>query len=204
MILIAYAFLFFGFIYLDGPLGISPSSPDGYLIKFMGISFIFLTLTNSIISSLLINKRRIALLTVLVTFLIGFFFYGNVKILKNIFDTREQRGSSQIFHLIQEFKTLSYESINKTRTPLKIFFPNDSSSYTISLWKQTLNFNGYTDIELIQSDISEDDPAIILQAIDSNYALTLRELTEKDYLISDKKKYSQYGKFYEFQLETKN
>ena len=204
MILAAYAFLFFGFIYLDGPLGISPSSPDGYLIKFMGISFVILTLTNVIISSLIINKRRIALLTIMVTFLIGFFFYGNMRILNNIFETREQRSNSQIYHLIQEYKTLSFESINKTRPVLKIFFPIDSNSYTVNLWRQTLNFNGYTDIELLRLDLSEDDPAIILQARNSNYSLSLKELDEKNYLISDNKKYSQFGKFYEFQLEPMN
>ena len=204
MISTAYAFLFLGFIYLDGPLFITSNSPDGDLIRFMGISFIILTLANVIISSLLINKRRIALFTFIVTFLFGFFIYGNVKISQNRLNTSAQLTNSQIYNLVQEYKTVSSSSIDINSSPLTIFISNDSKSLTISHWRQTLNFNGYPEIELIASDISKDDPSILLQARDNNYSLTLRELTEKDYLISDKKKYSQYGKFFEFQLEPNN
>ena len=204
MISISYAFLFLGMIYLDGPLAISPSSPDGYLIRFMGISFITLTLSNALISSMLINRRKIALFTCMVTFLVGFFTYGNVKILQNILITPTQLLNSQIYHLVKEYNTFSFESNDKNQVPITIFVPTDIAPSQINHLKLTLIFNGYPDIELITSNISKDDPSIIMQAIGKNISLSLRELAERDFLISSNKKYSQYGKYFEFQFESKN
>ena len=200
MISAAYAFLLLGFIYLDGPLLFSSSSPDGFMVKTMGISFITLTLTNVIISSLLINKRRIALFTFMVTFLFGFFIYGNVKILQNRLDTPTQIINTQIYNLVQEFKTLLPEGLDKDQPPLTIFIPNESSLPRIALWKLTLIFNGFTDISMNKSNIAENDPANVLQAGNSNQLINLRELTEIEFLLSKNKKFSLSGKFFEYQI----
>ena len=200
MISAAYAVLFLGIQYLIGPLPIAPASPDGELIKAMGISFIILTLANVILSSLMINRKKITLITSMVFFLFGFFFYGNLKILQNRINSPTQLINSQIYYFVQEYKTLSPEDFDKDQPPLTIYTPNENSSTRINLWKQTLIFEGFNDVAFQKSNIAEVDPAVILQARNSDYVINLRELTETEFLLSDNKKYTHSGKFFEFQV----
>jgi len=199
MILVSYATLFWGFFYLGKPLTISASSPDGELVSVMGNSYIIFILANVIFCSLMINRKRVALFAFMVTFLFGFFIYGNVKIYQKISNLNYQSINSQVFHLIQEYKSLAPVNNKTNQESLNIFYPENSEELKVNLWRLTLDFNGFTDVELIESNILENDSAIILQARDSNFSLTLRGLTEKEFLISNKKKYSQSGKFFEFQ-----
>ena len=204
MIAVAYAVLFLGIKHLIGPLPIAPASPDGELIEAMGISFIILTLANVILSSLMINRKRVTLITSIVIFLIGFFIYGNSMVLRKVSNFPEQLLNSQIYNLVQESKTLSSEGMDKDQFPLTIFIPNESSSTRIGFWQQTLNFNGFTDIPMKKSNITEVDPAIILQARNSDFLINLRELTETEFLLSDNSKYTNSGKFFEFQVLPNN
>jgi len=130
----------------------------------------------------------------------GFFIYGNMKILQNRLNSSTQLINSQIYNLVQEFKTLSPEGMDKDQFPLTIFIPNESSPTRINFWEQTLNFNGFTDIPMKKSNIAEVDPAVVLQAGSSDYLINLRELSEAEFLSSDNSKYTHSGKFYEFQV----
>ena len=202
LISFSYAFLFLGLVFIDGPLQIAQSSPDGDLIKTMGISFLILTITNAIITSLAIGRKKGHLHAYFVLFLLGFYLFGNVMALRKISNSSDQLTNSQILNLVQDYKSLSTKA---EKQPIQtIYFPKNSSLTQIKLWDQTLIFNGFTEIELIQSNILESDPAIILQAENSEHYINLRELTESEYTHSNNKKYRQSGKFYEYQLEPKN
>jgi len=72
------------------------------------------------------------------------------------------------------------------------------------LWKLTLIFNGFTDITMRKSNIAEVDPAVVLQAGNSDHLINLRELTETEYLLSENKKFLLSGKFFEFQVMPNN
>jgi len=202
MISFSYAILFLGIFFIDGPLQIAKSSPDGDLMKTMGISFLVLTITNAIITSLAISRKKGLLIAYLGSFLFSFYLFGNMLVLRKISNSEDQLTNSQILNLVQEYKSITPKA--EIQPIQSIYFPKNSNSSKINLWAQTLKFSGYTEIELIQSNILETDPAIILQAVNSEFYLNLRKLTEAEYALSNNKKYRQSGKFFEYQLEPKN
>jgi hypothetical protein len=196
LILIAYAFLFEGFVYLDGPLAISVSSPDGSLIRVMGRLFVILTLANVFFSTFLLDKKKNIFLWVQVVFLVGFNIYGNISIYQRTLSPR-QLLNAQMDHLIQQIETLSFSDQETSQPIITIKVPADTPSRVIRSWQQTLNFNGYTENEFVENLSIEADSAIVFQASYAGHEFVLRELEMPEIPQSEGLVFSQSGYTYE-------
>ena len=73
----------------------------------MGISFLILTITNAIITSLAIGRKKGHLHAYFVLFLLGFYLFGNVMALRKISNSSDQLTNSQILNLMQDYKSIS-------------------------------------------------------------------------------------------------
>jgi len=204
MISISISILFKGFLYLDGPLNISRSSPDGYLFEALGILFTVLILANVLLNSLLINKKKAILFTSEVLFLSIFFLFGNIRVFQNILDSTDLRINSQIYHLVQIDKELFPDKDINNKLQMNLILPGSASSRQMKLISENLKFNGYEKVNIRLSNANNIEPSLVFQAKKINYSINLREITKREYKLSTNKKYSLSGKYFEYLIEPNN
>ncbi len=196
LVIFAYAVLFEGLIYLDGPLGASVNSPYGSLMRTLKVWYVIAALACAVASSLLIGKKRACQVAALALFLMGFYLYGNVRIYQRILTSR-QLLNSNIHNLLAVIEPYIPDADDRSAIILEI--PSASESRVIRSWHQALNFAGYTGNELIQSTEVDTDPTLVFQATYAGRVIQLRHLDADEYGRADGYKYSHSGYYYAFE-----
>ncbi|MDP2966020.1 MAG: hypothetical protein Q8N39_08315 [Pelolinea sp.] len=144
MVFLSGAFLFLGFIFLDKPLSISISSPDGYLFGSSPILFILVVIVLNFFTLILITKNKQLLFSVASFLLVFLFVFGNVNIFNKILFPK-QIHNHEVIILIDKYKELSGNSgFSKEEISLEI--PNTTKATIIKYWINALQFNGYENI----------------------------------------------------------
>jgi len=204
LILVSYAFLFEGFIFLDGPLQISRSSPDGDLIEAMGILFVMFSIANVFLSAAVTNISKQFLISSQIIFLIVFFTFGINRILFVVSNSGDQLENSQIYHLVQLNRKLSSDIDYTNNFKMALTIPSSSKMRKMRLYNENLRFNGFTDVDMRLSNINEIDSSLVFQAKINNNLINLRNISKAEFNRSNKYKYTHSGKYFEFQLQPIN
>ena len=198
MIIFAYAFLYGGFIYLDQPLGISVNSPYGSLVLTMKDWYPILALAIMIASALLLGKKIPMQAGLFALFLLGFNIYGSVLIHQRQLTPR-QLLNTQVHNLIETFDSCAVEETGMAKVTLEI--PAETTARIIRSWHQALNFNGYTNNEIIPSEEISADEQMLFRAVYRDCVIDIRHVDEGDYAGLDGFKFDQSGFYYQILVQ---
>ena len=197
----AYAVLREGFIYLDSPLAPSVNSPYGSLVLTMKSWYLILALAIMLASVLLLEKRKALQAGLLALFLLGFNIYGSVLIHQKQLTPR-QLLNTQIHNLMAAFDSCGVEDPGTAKVTLEI--PADTTSRIIRSWHQALNFNGYTNNELIPSEEISADERMLFRAAYGDCLIDIQHVDEADYAAIDGVKFDLSGYYYQIFVRHNN
>ena len=194
MTLFAYAVLNEGFLYhLPQPLSPSVNSPYGSLVLTMKVWYLILALAITLMSVLLLGKRKALQAGLLALFLLGFNIYGSLLIHQRQLTPR-QLLNTQIHNLMETFDECGVENPAATKVTLEI--PEDTTSRVIRSWHQALNFNGYTNNGLILSEEISEDEQMLFRAYYGDCVIDIRHVDEAEYAAIDGIKFDLSGLYY--------
>ena len=193
----AYAVLREGFIYLDYPLAPSVNSPYGSLVLSMKIGYPILALAIMIVSVLLLRKKKALQAGLFALFLLGFNIYGSLLVYQRQLTPR-QLLNTQIYNLMETFDNCVVEDPGTAKVTLEI--PVDTTARIVRSWHQALNFNGYTNNELIPSEDILADENMLLRAHYGDCVMDVVHLDEEEFDALEGIKFSQSGYFYQILL----
>jgi len=194
MTLFAYAVLNEGFLYhLAQPLAPSVNSPYGSLVLTMKVLYPALALVIMAASLLLLGRKKALQAGLLAVFLLGFNIYGSVLIHQRQLTPR-QLLNTQIHNLMETFDECGVENPAATKVTLEI--PEDTTSRVIRSWHQALNFNGYTNNELIPSQEISEDEQMLFRTYYGDCVIDIRHVDEADYAAIAGIKFDLSGYYY--------
>ena len=193
----AYAVLREGFIYLDYPLAPSVNSPYGSLVLSMKIGYPILALAIMVVSVLLLRKKKALQAGLFALFLLGFNIYGSLLVYQRQLTPR-QLLNTQIYNLMETFDNCVVEDPGTAKVTLEI--PADTTARIVRSWHQALNFNGYTNNELIPSEDILADENMLFRAHYGDCVMDVVHLDEKEFDALEGIKFSQSGYFYQILL----
>ena len=193
----AYAVLREGFIYLDYPLAPSVNSPYGSLVLSMKIGYPILALAIMVVSVLMLEKKKELQIGLFALCLLGFNIYSSVLVHQRQLTPR-QLLNTQIYNLMETFDNCTIEDPRTAKVTLEI--PADTTSRVIRSWHQALNFNGYTNNELIPSEDISADENMLFRAHYGDCVMDVVHLDEKEFDALEGIKFSQSGYFYQILL----
>ena len=163
LIVISYSFIDIGLIYFERPMSIAMSSPDGEFMRLIGVGFVFYLLIKALLDSTLLRSGKRKQLIVLISFLICFYVYGNVKMVNNMSKAINQIDNSQIYNLIFLNDDLSNEISGDEQTHLEIIYSDNISSNEVANWTNTLNFYRIADFSI--NELEKDSNVIYWQNV---------------------------------------
>jgi hypothetical protein len=195
LILFAYATLDGTFIYpMDQPLAASVNSPYGSLVLTMKVWYVILALAIMLASILLLGEKKAFQVGLLVLFLLSFNIYGSILIYQRQLTPR-QLLNTQIHYLMENFNSCNVEDQRTAKVTLEI--PADTTSRVIRSWHQALNFNGYTNNELIPSAEISADPRMLFRAAYGDCMIDIQHVDEGEYAAIDGIKFDLSGYYYQ-------
>ena len=134
----------------------------------------------------------------MVLFLLGFYIYGDSKIIQDMSNSSLQISNSQIYHLLFSNEKLLNEVSRSENPSITIFYPSNATN--IYEWTQTLKFYGFDNIQMIEDPLLDKNPNLIFQAQYKQMIINLHSLDEDEYLNSNNVKYTYRHAYYDYQV----
>jgi hypothetical protein len=195
MTLFAYAVLNEGFLYhLAQPLAPSVNSPYGSLVLTMKALYPALALAIMAASLLLLGRNKTLQAGLFALLVLAFNIYGSVLIHQRQLTPR-QLLNTQIHNLMENFDSCTVEDPRMAKVTLEI--PEDTTSRVIRSWHQALNFNGYTQNELIPSEEISADKHMLFRAYYGDCVIDILHVDEQEFDDVDGVKFSHSGYYYQ-------
>ena len=162
LILFSFLVLFKGILFIDKPLSIAISSPDGYLFGLLGYFYLLIILIFTILIFNFLNNEKV---------LFGLFFAINlVIVLSGTFLIYRAILYPRQLDNIQIIKFVNFLDINKEKStsirdiPITINIPESTTDSVINNWQNTLLFNGFNNIFFEINKTQDIEPNIVLQS----------------------------------------
>ena len=195
LFIFSYLVLFEGFIYLDQALGISVSSPYGYLLLGLKENYIVFIFAVSFALAFLIHRRSKLLYKAVVIFMAVLFIWGGYKIYDGNLIPR-QKPNLQITRVMNEIKKSDRVWADFRSYPIEIYANSDVSDAWLKRWLYTLTFSGYTDCEVNRDDEGTMEPSVYLQVRFDQNILNLLLVEKEEYEQCDCAKFASEENFY--------
>lgn len=179
LLLFSYLVLFKGILFIDKPLSIAKSSPDGYLFGLLGYFYLLLILIFTIFFFKFLNNEKV---------LFGLFFAinlvivlsGNFLIYRDILNPR-QLDNIQIIKFVNFLDSNKEKSSSIRDIPITINIPESTIDSEINNWQNTLLFNGFNNISFEIIDNLDVEPKIIMQTNFNNKVYYLKSFLKSEY-----------------------
>ena len=195
MTLLARAMLNGTFIYpMEQPLSASVNSPYGSMVLTMKDSYFAWALVIMAVSLLLLGRKTALQAGLFALFILAFNIYGSMLIHQRQLTPR-QLLNTQIHNLMENFDSCNVADARTAKVTLEI--PVDTTSRVIRSWHQALNFNGYTNNELIPSAEISADPRMLFRATYGDCLIDIQHVDEADYTGIDGIKFDLSGYYYQ-------
>lgn len=146
LVILAYAIIFHGLVFLDRPMRMSLNSPDGYLFESLGLGYLAPVLVVLGISVRWMESRRQVLLAALSIVLAGIYLWGNWQVYQKILKPMQDPNypAIQLIHLMD---TRYGAQRNVRNQSVVLFVPYEINTKYCGIWRATFRFNGFQDVK---------------------------------------------------------
>ncbi len=146
LVILAYAIIYYGLVFLGRPMRMSLNSPDGYLFESLGLGYLALVLVVLAFSTRWMANRRQMLLAVLPVALAGMYLAGNAQLYQKILKPLQDPNypAIQLMHLMET----RYGAQRDVRSePVTLFVPYEVNTEYCGIWRATFRFHGFQDVK---------------------------------------------------------
>jgi hypothetical protein len=179
LLLFSYLVLFKGILFIDKPLSIANSSPDGFIFGLLGYLYLLIILVFTLLYLIFYKKTKV-LFGIFCAINLVIALSGNILIYKDILYPR-QGDNTLIIKFINYLEKNKENSSNIRDIPIAISVPGFTVERELGNWQNTLLFIGFDNVVFEINNSLEDEPKIIFQTIFNNQTFYLKSFLKSEY-----------------------